>query len=54
MELLFIQYINLSAPCLMPQSLGEIKLLKRLNEADPSDSKNIMRMFDYFYHKVAL
>ena len=36
------------------QSLGEIKLLRRLNAADPTDQHHVLRMYDYFYHKEHL
>ena len=34
------------------QSLDEIKLLQYINEADPEDDHNLLRLFDYFYYKV--
>ena len=34
------------------QSLDEIKLLQYINEADPHDEHNLLRLFDYFYYKV--
>ena len=36
------------------QSLDEIKLLHLLNARDPHDEHNILRMFDYFYHREHL
>ena len=36
------------------QSLGEIKLLKRLNSADPHDAHHVLRMLDYFYFREHL
>jgi len=36
------------------QSLDEIKLLKKLREADPEDRYSVLRMYDYFYHKEHL
>ena len=36
------------------QSLGEIKLLRRLNAADPSDAHHILRLYDCFYFKEHL
>ena len=35
------------------QSLDEIKLLRFANEADPADEHNLLRLYDYFYYKVA-
>jgi hypothetical protein len=34
------------------QSLDEIKLLKLLQQHDPDDSKNVLRLYDFFYFKV--
>ena len=34
------------------QSLDEIKLLKLLQQHDPTDSKNVLRLYDFFYIKV--
>ena len=34
------------------QSLDEIKLLRFVNEADPADEHNLLRLYDYFYYKV--
>jgi serine/threonine protein kinase len=36
------------------QSLDEIKLLKYVNAADPTDSAGILQMYDYFYYKEHL
>ena len=36
------------------QSLDEIKLLKLLNRADPADEHNVLRLYDYFYHREHL
>eukprot|EP00697_Spironema_sp_BW2_P006146 gnl/Spiro4/18562_TR9948_c0_g1_i1.p1 gnl/Spiro4/18562_TR9948_c0_g1~~gnl/Spiro4/18562_TR9948_c0_g1_i1.p1 ORF type:complete len:620 (+),score=137.13 gnl/Spiro4/18562_TR9948_c0_g1_i1:71-1930(+) len=36
------------------QSLDEIKLIKYINDHDPNDDKNILRLYDYFYHKEHL
>ena len=36
------------------QSLDEIKLLRYINDEDPDDAKNILRMYDYFYHREHL
>jgi len=30
---------------------NEVKLLKHINEKDPGDSKNLLRLYDYFYHR---
>ena len=38
----------------LDQSLGEIKLLQRLNEHDTNDSHHILRMLDFFYYKEHL
>ena len=38
----------------LDQSLGEIKLLKILNESDPHDEKHVLRMEDYFYYREHL
>ena len=38
----------------LDQSLGEIKLLRRLNENDPHDSHHILQMLDFFYFKEHL
>ena len=35
------------------QSLDEIKLLQYINEADPEDEHNLLRLYDYFYYKVS-
>jgi len=34
------------------QSLDEIKLLKYINKNDPGDKHHLLRLFDYFYHRV--
>jgi serine/threonine protein kinase len=34
------------------QSLDEIKLLKYVNKHDPADKHHILRLYDYFYHRV--
>ena len=34
------------------QSLDEIKLLKYVNSMDPDDEQGVVRLYDYFYHKV--
>ena len=34
------------------QSLDEIKLLKYVNSMDPNDEQGVVRLYDYFYHKV--
>lgn len=34
------------------QSLDEIKLLKYINKHDPGDKHHLLRLFDYFYHRV--
>ena len=34
------------------QSLDEIKLLKLLQQHDPDDVKNVLRLYDFFYFKV--
>ena len=34
------------------QSLDEIKLLKLLQQHDPDDAKNVLRLYDFFYFKV--
>mmetsp|Transcript_50465 Transcript_50465/g.96405 ORF Transcript_50465/g.96405 Transcript_50465/m.96405 type:complete len:683 (-) Transcript_50465:537-2585(-) len=36
------------------QSLDEIKLLKYINRSDPADSKRVLRLYDFFYHKEHL
>ena len=36
------------------QSLDEIKLLKLLNRADPADEHNLLRLYDFFYHREHL
>ena len=36
------------------QSLDEIKLLRLLNRADPADEHNLLRLYDYFYHREHL
>ena len=36
------------------QSLDEIKLLRLLNRADPADEHNLLRLYDYFYHREYL
>ena len=36
------------------QSLDEIKLLKLLQQHDPEDAKNVLRLYDFFYFKVML
>ena len=36
------------------QSLDEIKLLKLLQQHDPDDRKNVLRLYDFFYFKVVL
>lgn len=38
----------------LDQSLGEVKLLKLLNENDPHDDKHILRMRDCFYYREHL
>lgn len=38
----------------LDQSLGEIKLLKMLNENDPRNEKHVLRIFDYFYFREHL
>ena len=38
----------------LDQSLGEIKLLRYLNENDPNDSYHIVRMYDFFYFREHL
>ncbi|RWW32256.1 hypothetical protein BHE74_00030750 [Ensete ventricosum] len=35
------------------QSLDEIKLLKFVNKNDPADKYHILRLYDYFYYRVA-
>lgn len=35
------------------QSLDEIKLLKYINKHDPADEHHILRLYDYFYHRVS-
>jgi len=35
------------------QSLDEIKLLKLLQQHDPADCKNVLRLYDFFYFKVS-
>ena len=35
------------------QSLDEIKLLKYVNSMDPDDEQGVVRLYDYFYHKVS-
>ena len=37
----------------LDQSLDEIKLLKYVNEHDPSDEHGILQLYDYFYYKVS-
>jgi hypothetical protein len=32
--------------------LDEIKLLKLLQQHDPDDVKNVLRLYDFFYFKV--
>ena len=34
------------------QSLDEVKLLKYINEADPHDEHNLLRLLDFFYYKA--
>lgn len=34
------------------QSLDEVKLLKLVNKMDPQDEHHILRLIDYFYHRV--
>ena len=34
------------------QSLDEVKLLKYVNRHDPMDSHHVLRLLDYFYHRV--
>jgi serine/threonine protein kinase len=34
------------------QSLDEIKLLKYINKNDPVDKHHLLRLYDYFYHRV--
>lgn len=34
------------------QSLDEIKLLKYINKNDPADKHHVLRLYDYFYHRV--
>ncbi len=34
------------------QSLDEIKLLKYINKNDPVDKHHVLRLYDYFYHRV--
>ena len=34
------------------QSLDEIKLLKYINKNDPGDKHHLLRLYDYFYHRV--
>ena len=34
------------------QSLDEIKLLKFINKHDPADKYHVLRLYDYFYHRV--
>ena len=36
------------------QSLDEIKLLKYINKHDPADKYHILRLYDYFYHRVMM
>jgi len=36
------------------QSIDEIKLLKYINYNGDVDSKNILKVYDYFYHKEHL
>lgn len=36
------------------QSIDEIKLLKYINFNGDPDEKNILRLYDYFYHKEHL
>lgn len=36
------------------QSIDEIKLLKYINFNANVDEKNVLRLYDYFYHKVEL
>ena len=36
------------------QGLGEIRILALLAQSDPSGSQPILKMLDYFYHKVVL
>lgn len=36
----------------LDQSLDEIKLLKFVNKHDPADERHILRLHDYFYHRV--
>ncbi len=38
----------------LDQSLGEIKLLRYLNENDPNDEKHVLQMLDFFYHREHL
>jgi len=35
------------------QSLDEIKLLRYINDNDPADEHGVLRLYDYFYFKVA-
>ena len=36
----------------LDQSLGEVKLLRFLNEHDPHDAHHVLHMHEFFYHKV--
>lgn len=36
------------------QSIDEIKLLKYINFNGDVDDKNVLRLYDYFYHKEHL
>jgi serine/threonine protein kinase len=38
----------------LDQSLGEIKLLRLLNEHDPRDEKHVLRMLEFFYYREHL
>lgn len=38
----------------LDQSLGEIKLLRYLNENDPTDARHVLRMEDFFYYREHL
>ena len=38
----------------LDQSLGEIKLLRYLNENDPHDTRHVLRMEDFFYYREHL
>lgn len=36
----------------LDQSIDEVRLLRFVNNADPDDKHGILRLYEYFYHRV--